>query len=107
MSNNPEYPQVPPPYFAQTSTLATISLIAGIVSWVIVPLVGAVVAVITGHMAKSEIRNSNGRLTGDGMATAGLILGYIQIGLTVLAICCVGALFATGTLGVLLNSGQH
>ncbi len=107
MSINPEYPQVPPPFLAQTSTLATVSLIAGIVSWIILPFIGAVVAIITGHMAKSEIRNSDGRLTGDGMATAGLILGYLQIGLTVVGICCVAALFATGTLGVLLNLNQH
>jgi hypothetical protein len=107
MSINPEFPQVPPPYLPQSSTLAIVSLIAGIVSWILVPLIGAIVAVITGHMAKSEIRNSNGRLTGDGMATAGLILGYIQIGLTVVAVCCVGALFVTGTLGAILSGNQH
>ncbi len=110
MSNIPDYPQVPPPMvpppvYAQTSSMATISLVAGIASWVLLPLIGAIVAVITGHMAKTEIRNSGGHLTGDGMATAGLILGYIQLGLTVVGICCVGVLFATGALGAIMN--QH
>jgi hypothetical protein len=108
MSNYPEYPQVPPAMLSQTSTLATISLVAGIASWVIAPLIGAIVAVITGHMAKSEIRNSDGRLTGDGMATAGLILGYIQIGLTVVGCCCFAAFLATGTaIPILSTFNQH
>jgi hypothetical protein len=81
---------------AQTSTLAIVSLIAGIASWVLIPFIGAVVAVITGHMAKKEIRQSGGRLTGDGMATAGLILGYIQLGLTVLAVCMIVLLALLG-----------
>jgi hypothetical protein len=107
MSSYPEYPQIPPAMLAQTSTLATVSLVAGIASWVILPFIGAVVAVITGHMAKNEIRSSSGRLTGDGMATAGLVLGYIQIGLTVVACCCAAALIATGTIPFLFNIQQH
>jgi hypothetical protein len=71
----------------QNSTLAIVSLVSGILCWFMLPLVGAVVAVITGHMAKREIRESLGKLGGDGMATAGLVLGYIQLALTVLAIC--------------------
>jgi hypothetical protein len=90
---------------AQTSSMATVSLIAGIASWVILPFIAAIVAIVTGHMAKNEIRNSNGRLTGDGMATAGLVLGYLQIGLAVVGFCCVAALIATGTIPFLFN--QH
>ncbi|MBE0409159.1 MAG: DUF4190 domain-containing protein [Anaerolineales bacterium] len=71
----------------QTSTLAIVSLVSGILSWVLLPFVGSIVAVITGHMAKREIRESLGKLSGDGMATAGLILGYVQLALTVLGIC--------------------
>lgn len=67
--------------------MAIVSLVSGIVSWFALPLLGAIVAVITGHLAKKEIRNSLGRLTGDGLATVGLVLGYLQLGLTVLGIC--------------------
>ncbi len=78
------YPQIPPA--KRDSTLAIISLVTGIVGWTIFPFIGSIVAVITGHLAKKEIRESGGLLGGDGMALAGLILGYTMIGLTVLAI---------------------
>jgi hypothetical protein len=80
-------PEPQPVPQAQTSTLAVVSLVAGIVSWVMFPLIGAIVAVVTGHMAKREIRESMGRLTGDGLATVGLILGYLQLALAILGLC--------------------
>ena len=40
-----------------TNTMAVISLVSGILSWFIFPVVGALVAVITGHMARNEIRS--------------------------------------------------
>ena len=39
--------------------------------------IGSILAIIFGHIARSEIKNSNGRLTGGGIALAGLILGYL------------------------------
>lgn len=80
-------PQVAPIY-RRDSSLAVASLICGLVTWFFVPVVGALVAVITGHLAKKEIRESNGALGGEGMALAGLILGYVQLGLVFLAIVC-------------------
>jgi hypothetical protein len=80
----------------ETSTLAVISLISGIVAWFFLPLVGAVVAIFTGHMAKSEIRKNPGYYTGDGLATAGLVLGYIQIALIVLSLCLIALLIVGG-----------
>lgn len=64
---------------AETSGKATGSLIAGIAAYVIAPFVGAIVAVVLGHLGLSEIKKSAGRLKGDGMAIAGLVLGYLQI----------------------------
>jgi hypothetical protein len=63
----------------RSSTLALVSLIAGITGWTVLPFIGAIVAIITGHMAKSEISKSGGTVTGGGMATIGLILGYLAI----------------------------
>ncbi len=83
-----EFRQVPPPnYGPQTSSLAVISLISGIASYFIVPLLGAIAAVITGNMAKKEIRQSAGQLTGEGMARWGMILGWINIGLSIVGLC--------------------
>lgn len=69
-----------------TSGLAVASLIMGIVGWFVLPLVGGVLAVVFGHMAKREIAQSEGRLGGDGLATAGLVLGYLGVGLWLLGL---------------------
>ena len=75
--------QVPVAYLpAHTNTLAIVSLISGILSFVLVPVVGAIVAVITGHMAKNEISRTGEQ--GDMMATVGLILGYLHLVLVLL-----------------------
>jgi hypothetical protein len=71
----------------RTSTTAIISLIGGIAGWTILPLLGSIVAIITGHIAKGEIKRSNGMVTGNGMATAGLILGYVALGLGICVAC--------------------
>jgi hypothetical protein len=87
----PSYPPVP-----HTSTSAVISLIAGIAGWVMLPVIGPIIAVITGHIAKGEIRRGMGQITGDGLATFGLILGYAQIILAVCSACVVGVMLLTG-----------
>ena len=85
----------PLPYGKKDSVLAIVSLVSGLVGWTFIPVVGAIAAVITGHLAKKEIRDSGGALSGDGMALAGLILGYVQLGLILLAlVVLVVAIFA-------------
>ncbi len=69
---------------APTSTLSLTSLMMGILGWIFLPVVGGIIAVITGHLAKKEIRQSDGLLGGDGLATAGLVLGYANL---VLGLC--------------------
>jgi len=56
--------------------LATASLVCGICGLFLGPFTG-IPAIITGHMALGQIKKSGGGLRGDGMAIAGLILGYI------------------------------
>lgn len=83
-------PQSTPPYYGpQSSSMAIISLISGIASFFVVPLLGAIVAVITGNMAKKEIFQSGGRLTGEDMAKWGVILGWVNIGLSAAGFCLV------------------
>lgn len=76
-----------PNYGQTTSSLAVISLIAGIASYFIVPILGAIAAVITGGMAKKEILASGGSIGGLGMAKWGVILGWINIGLGLIGLC--------------------
>jgi type IV pilus assembly protein PilA len=61
----------------ETSGKALGSLITGIFGLLLFP--AAIVAIILGHISRSEIRKSNGRLRGAGMALAGLIFGYAGI----------------------------
>ena len=42
----------------QTSSLAVVSLVSGILGWSLLPLIGSIAAIITGHMARAEIRRS-------------------------------------------------
>lgn len=103
MSN---YYQVPPgevPRAVPNSNMALISLIAGILGLTFIPFLGSIVAVVTGPMAKREIRESGGALGGDGLATAGIVLGWVGIGLGVLGIC--GAVVAIGIPACLLLLG--
>ncbi len=75
------------PVAPPNNTMAVISLIAGLLGLSFLPTIGSIAALITGYMAKNEIRASGGSQGGDGMATAGIILGWIGIGLTVVGLC--------------------
>jgi hypothetical protein len=80
----------------RTSGLAIASLVTGVTGWIFLPIIGMITAIITGHMANKEIKNSNGSVTGKGMAKAGLILGYVQLALMILAVVIIVLLLLTG-----------
>ena len=63
----------------ETSVLAITSLVCGILGWTLLPWLGSIVAVITGHMARKEIRVNPASKEGDGLALAGLIMGWSMI----------------------------
>ena len=89
-SNQPYQPAKP------NSNMALASLILGILGWTLIPTIGSIAAIITGHMAKNEIKSSMGALGGDGMATAGLVLGYANIAIAVCACLAFAAMMAMG-----------
>ena len=76
---------VPQPV-ARTPPIAIWSLVLAILSFTCGWLVTAIPAVICGHIARSKIRKSGGALGGKGVATAGLILGYIALVLGIMGI---------------------
>ena len=94
-----DYNGTPPAYGQETNSLAIVSLIAGIASYFFLPVIGAIAAIITGGIAKRQIRESNGRLSGRGMATWGVVLGWINIGVGLL-VACVIVLSVLGVLGI-------
>jgi uncharacterized membrane protein len=80
-----------------TNTLAVISLVFGIASWTVLPLVGAVLAIVCGHLARKEIRSAPlNSVEGDSMAVIGMVLGYLQFALLVLAVLAAFVLTALG-----------
>lgn len=87
----------------RTSALAITSLVTGILGWSFLPFVGSLVAVITGHMARAEIRRNHDSLDGDGLALVGLCLGWISIILSVLAILAL-LLFFGGLAAILAGA---
>jgi type II secretory pathway pseudopilin PulG len=55
-------------------------MVLGIASFVLcLSLFSGIPAIILGHISRSRIKKSMGRLQGDGLALTGLILGYISL----------------------------
>ena len=76
----PFYPYYPIPVAPTTSGLAIASLVCGLLTLFAFPYLG-IAAVVCGHLALSQIRSSGGFVEGRGFALAGLILGYLLLGL--------------------------
>jgi hypothetical protein len=51
--------------------------------------VGSILALVFGYIAKSQINDSGGRQGGRGMAIAGIVLGWIGVGILILVIVLV------------------
>lgn len=82
---------MPGPQAGATCGLAIASMVCGIVSFCLCyfAVLGAIPAVICGHMALSQIRNAQVPLGGRGMAISGLVMGYLIITLTLAGIVSV------------------
>lgn len=66
-----------------TSGMAIASLVMGLL-WMY--WIGSTLAICLGYVARREIRNNPGRIEGQGMATAGIVLGWIGIAMLVATI---------------------
>ena len=71
---------------------AIASLVCGILAFIMFGLLTAIPAVICGHIAKSKIKADPENLKGDGQALAGIIMGYVTIGISVLMIPLMAAI---------------
>lgn len=71
----PHLPMGGPPV---TNTMALTSMILGILGIFVAWIFTSIPAIICGHIARRQIRNSGGTQSGDGMAIAGLITGYLM-----------------------------
>lgn len=85
----------------ETSGAAIISLVFGIIGiafnwWLFT--IPSFIAVVAGHIARSNIKSSKGALVGDGLALGGLVLGYASLVLYLIIF-----IFIVGTLGALFG----
>ena len=65
---------------ARTDGKAIASLVLGLMSWILcLSIFTGIPAIILGHISHSNIKKGMGRLKGEGMALAGLIIGYLSI----------------------------
>jgi hypothetical protein len=70
-----------------THALAIVSLILSLLGLTpILPLIGSIGGIITGVIARREIRANPEKYSGDGVALAGVILGWIGIALVILGV---------------------
>ncbi len=111
-------PEVLPPLPAgdtaqPTSALAIASLVSGILTWFSLPLaflvlptpICMVAAIVCGHLARAEIRRKPGT-RGDGMAVAGLVMGWGMVVSIVLAIV-VAIVFFGGLAALIALAAAH
>jgi hypothetical protein len=81
------------PAGSRTNTLAVVSLVTGIASFFahVIPGVGgftvALIAVVTGYMARKQIKETGEQ--GMGLATAGMVIGAIHLALIVVVLFAV------------------
>ena len=92
-TDNPT-PAVP---LQETNVWAIASLVSGVLGWLGVFGLGGLAGVICGRVAINQIRASRGKMSGEGLATAGLILGYLNLALAFLSLC----LLVLVTLGII------
>lgn len=84
--------QPPSGYSAQkTNGFAIASLVLGII-----PCCNGILAIVFGFVAKNQIKQSGGTQGGDGMATAGIVLGFAWLVGTLL-------LYAVGAIDINAN----
>lgn len=79
-----------------TNTLAIVSLAAGVAGYVLPhPFIAGLVAIVTGHVARGQIRRTGE--SGAGLALVGLLLGYVHLALSLLlVVVIVAALLGLG-----------
>src|SRR5262249_31655280 len=82
----PPSPPAVPQTVPRTPAPGICSLILAVLSFTCGWLFTAIPAVICGHIARAKIRESRGALGGKGIATAGLILGYIALAVGIMGI---------------------
>ena len=84
----------------RTDSKAIIALVLACASFILFPLIPAIVALVLASSAKRDIAASGGRLGGEGLVTAAKVISWINIGLSVLFVVILVTAF-----GLLTSTG--
>lgn len=88
------YPQGP-----KTNTLAIVSLVSSLVGVFVIPIIGQIVGIITGHMSLGQIKRTGEG--GRGLGLAGVIIGWVSLALWILGIIAfIAFVVAVGSAGM-------
>ena len=97
----PPQPVIALPTAPSASGNSIAALVLSIASWMILPIVLAIVSLVIANKAEKEITASNGSIGGGPLVTASKIVAWVNIGVyTALMILGILALFAILILGV-------
>jgi hypothetical protein len=81
----PPAPGAYPVYQPPTNGMSVASLVLGILGCIgLVWIISPILALVFGYVSKSQIDRSGGRQGGRGLAIAGIVLGWVGIGLGIL-----------------------
>lgn len=85
------YGSIDQPQQLKTNGFAIASLVLGISAFLLVcccglSIIPSILAVVFGFLSKNKIRNSMGFEKGDGLALAGIILGFVGIALALFSL---------------------
>ena len=69
-----------------TASQAIVALVCAIASWVVLPVLPAIAALMIARTAREQIASSGGRLTGDGMVTAAKVIAWANLVATLLVV---------------------
>jgi hypothetical protein len=106
MSPAPPRPAYAVPASVPTSGLALASLLLGIGGLTILPLLGSILALVFGYMARNDIRQRPDEVSGNGLAVAGIVMGWIAVGLAAVGLLLGAGLLACGVCGAIGAGNQ-
>ena len=66
--------------------LAILSLVTGILGFFLLPIVGSIAAIVSGNIALSQFKMLNEANSSEGLARAGVILGWIGLGIWLIGV---------------------
>lgn len=77
----------------RVNPLAIVALVSSLVGLFVIPVIGQIVGIITGHISLKQVKTTGER--GRGMALSGVLIGYISLGLGILLIVLTAIIIAT------------